>query len=312
MRSASPSRDNTGGRPMIPSKDAVRRALAHCIVGLGIDRVTRALLWRDRVAVLCYHDPRPDVLDQHLSYLKTICDLVPLDDIDSPGDGRPRAAITIDDGNIRNADLLPVFIRHNVRPTIFLCSQFVGRPTRHWWLHPGATKIGLNRLKGLTNDERLAELAQHGYDQNAEGEPTGLTRAQLEAMKPYVDFQAHTRFHPTLTRCEADICEEEITVCKSELEALLGRECKHFAYPNGNYSKREIGFVKAAGFKTARTCDLGWNDRRSDPFRLKTIVVDDDASMLWFIAQLTCIPIFLRYLRRGRSLTGHAPQFESL
>lgn len=290
-------------------KTSVKKVLAYCIVGFGIDRAVRAFLWRDRVAVLLYHDPKPEDLDQHLTYLSTICDFVPLSEIATPGTGRPRAAVTIDDGNIGNARLLPVFIKHKIKPTIFLCSQFVARPTRHWWLHPGTTPESIERLKRMTNQDRLRELGKTGYVQEGEYGATGLTLEQLKAMQPFVDFQAHTRYHPILTRCESADCETEISVCKSELEILLGTECQHFAYPNGNYRDREIAFVRAAGYKTARTCDLGWNDCLSDPYRLKTIVIDDDASKLWFTAQLTGIPVFLRYLRHARSLSGHSPQF---
>ena len=294
---------------MMLSKIALQKAMARSITIFGLDRVSRRLLWRDRVAVLLYHDPKPETLDGHLTHLKTLCDFVPLSHVASRGDGRPRAAITLDDGAVGNADLLPVFIKHNVRPTIFLCSQFVGRPTMHWWLHPGAKKADIERLKRMTNDERLAELGKYGYNQAREEEGTGLTARQMEKMRPFVDFQAHTRFHPILTRCDDRECEQEISDCKSELESMLGIKCEHFAYPNGNYTDREIEFVKAAGYKTARTCDLGWNDSRSDPYRLKTIVIDDDATLWWFSAQLTGIPVFMRYLRHARSLSGHSPQF---
>jgi hypothetical protein len=56
-------------------------------------------------------------------------------------------------------------------------------------------------------------------------------------------------------------------------------ELDQFAYPNGDYSEREMGFVKEAGFASARTCDPGWNDARSDRFRLKGICIDDEASV---------------------------------
>ncbi|SAL83656.1 polysaccharide deacetylase [Caballeronia arvi] len=291
------------------SKTALKKILARGITSFRVDVASRKLLWRDRVAVLLYHDPKPDTLDYHLTYLKSFCDVVPLAHVASPGSGRPRAAITLDDGAAGNADLLPVFIKHNVRPTIFLCSQIVGRPTMHWWLHPGAKQAGIERLKRMSNAERLAELGKYGYHQTHEGDGTGLTAGQIEAMRPFVDFQAHTRFHPILTRCNDRECEQEISVCKSELESMLGTECEHFAYPNGNYTDREVGFVKAAGYKSARTCDLGWNDSRSDPYRLKTIVIDDDATLWWFAAQLTGIPVFLRYVRHARNFSGYSPQF---
>jgi peptidoglycan/xylan/chitin deacetylase (PgdA/CDA1 family) len=290
-------------------KAILKEVLAALVVLTGIARATRAWLWRDRVAVLLYHDPDPATLDKHLAYLREICDLVPLTDVGSPGKGRPRAAITLDDGHAGNARLLPIFIKHNVRPTIFLCSSIVGRPRRHWWMHPGAQRAGLERLKRLTNGQRLAELAAYGYRQDADDHPTGLSIEQLETMRPHVDFQGHTRFHPVLTRCSDLECADEIANCKHEIEALLQTACEHFAYPNGNYGDREVNLVRAAGFKSARTCDIGWNDRSSDPFRLRTIIIDDNASITRFAAQLTGIPLFLRCLSEGGGWGGRFPQF---
>ncbi|CAB3704175.1 polysaccharide deacetylase family protein [Paraburkholderia rhynchosiae] len=290
-------------------KAIIKEILAGLLVLTGLARATRIFLWRDRVAVLLYHDPDPVTLDRHLRYLRKICDLVPLTDVRAPGTGRPRAAITLDDGHAGNAALLPIFIKHNVRPTIFLCSRIVGRPRTHWWLHPGSLSAGHERLKRMTNAERLAELAAQGFQQDIDDRPTGLSLEQMEAMRSHVDFQAHTRFHPVLTRCTDAECASEITDSKHELEALLNNACEHFAYPNGNYGEREVDLVKAAGFRSARTCDIGWNDQRSDPFRLRTIIVDDTASTRRFAAQLTGIPLFLRYLKEGGGWKGKFPQF---
>jgi peptidoglycan/xylan/chitin deacetylase (PgdA/CDA1 family) len=290
-------------------KALIKEALAVLVVLTGIARATRVWLWRDRVAVLLYHDPDPSTLDRHLAYLRKICDLVPLTDVAAPGRGRPRAAITFDDGHVGNAALLPIFIKHKVRPTIFLCSSIVGRSRSHWWLHPGSVQAGHERLKRMTNVERLAELAAHGYHQDADDRATGLSIEHIETMRAYVDFQAHTRFHPVLTRCSDIECADEIGNSKHEIEVLLRDVCEHFAYPNGNYGDREVSFVAAAGYKSARTCDVGWNDHQSDPFRLRTIIVDDSASTRRFAAQLTGIPLFLHYLKKGGSWSGRFPQF---
>ena len=290
-------------------KTALKEKVAQLIVATGIARLTRALLWRDRVAILLYHDPAPETLDKHLAYLAMICDLVTLEDLRKPGNGRPRAAITLDDGHAGNAQLLPVFIKHKVRPTIFLCSRIVGRPRRHWWLHPAAEEAGIERLKRQTNTQRLDELESRGFRQEEEDHASGLSSEQIESMRSFVDFQSHTRFHPILTRCDDRECEKEIADSKCEIEAMLNVRCEHFAYPNGNYGAREIDLVRAAGYRTARTCDIGWNDHRSDPFRLKTIIVADDATTPWFALQLTGIPLFLKYLMKGGGWTGRFPQF---
>jgi peptidoglycan/xylan/chitin deacetylase (PgdA/CDA1 family) len=294
---------------MKPNKAIVKDLVAQFLDMSGIAWMTRRFLWRDRVAILLYHDPDPATLDQHLTYLRTICDLVTLDELDQPGTGRPRAVITLDDGHVGNAQLLPIFIKHKIRPTIYLCTRIVGRQRSHWWLHPGAETAGIEHLKRQLNTQRLAELGAYGFHQDSDDRATGLSFEQIDAMRPFVDFQSHTQFHPVLTRCADRECEEEIAASRRDIEALVKHRCEHFSYPNGNYGAREIDFVKGAGYKTARTCDVGWNDRSSDPFRLRTIIIDDHASTRWFAAQLTGIPTFFKYMRQGSGWAGLFPQF---
>jgi peptidoglycan/xylan/chitin deacetylase (PgdA/CDA1 family) len=257
--------------------------------------------------MLLYHDPSPETLDKHLSYLKQFCEIVPFSEIDQPGRGRPRAVVTLDDGCAGNAKLLPIFIKHNIRPTIFICSQIVGAGRQFWWQHGGAQVEGHKKLKRLPNAERLELLKRHGYGMLSVGHASALSTQDIEQMKPWVDFQAHTRFHPILPMCDDAECASEISLSRHEIERLVGNHCVHFAYPNGNYGSREIEYVKAAGYRYARTCDVGWNDMATDPYRLKCIPVDDAASVSWFAAKLSGIPLFLRYMANG-SFNGKMPQ----
>jgi peptidoglycan/xylan/chitin deacetylase (PgdA/CDA1 family) len=296
------------------SKRLVRFIFTRFVFASGIAHLIWRLFWRDRVAVILYHDPKPETLDAHLTYLKTICDLVPFSEANKPGNGRRRAAITLDDGHAGNAALLPVFIKHDVRPTIYLCSSIVGYERTHWWMHPGAAHAGVERLKSMTNDERLATLRASGFEQDStprRSKPSGLRVEQIEAMRPYVDFQSHTRFHPILTRCDDAVCHEELSGSKREIEQLTGDACEHFAYPNGDYGSREVAMLKSCGYRSARTCDIGWNDHHSDPFRLKAFDVPDDSTVEWFKAQLTGITLYLRYVRQGGGLAGRKPQVGS-
>ncbi|WP_338861484.1 polysaccharide deacetylase family protein [Mycetohabitans rhizoxinica] len=148
--------------------------------------------------------------------------------------------------------------------------------------------------------------AHEGRDGTA---PTGLSVRQVKQMRARVDFQSHKRFHPILTRCDDVECEQEITGSRRDIERLPGRPCAHFAYPNGNYGEREIRLLRAAGCRTARTCDVGWSDDATDPFRLRAIDIHDDSSLAWFIAQLTGIPLLLRYAWHGGGWRGRKPQF---
>ncbi|HEX7910441.1 MAG TPA: polysaccharide deacetylase family protein [Paraburkholderia sp.] len=284
-------------------KSLMRELLTRVLLFTGVAMAIRAMFWRDRAAILLYHDPTPATLDAHLQYLKDKVDFIPLSQISAPGNGRPRAAITFDDGHAGNAELLPVFIKHGVHPTIYVCSSIVAHERTHWWLHPIAKDAGVKRLIRMRNGERLAELNAKGFYQdqlNGEAKVSGLSREQIQAMRPFVDFQSHTRFHPTLTCCEDDECAEELIGSKAEVERLIGRPCEHFAYPYGIYGSREVAILKAAGYKTGRTTDVGWNDERSDPFRLKAFDIEDDSSVPWFAVQLTGLTLMPRYLRLGR------------
>ena len=292
-------------------RQLAREIIARCLLWSGVIRVMRVLLWRDRVLILVYHDPKPDVLKSHLRYLCRIADPVGLRDLHKTSNGRPRVVITIDDGHAGNAALLEVFAAYGIRPTIYLCSCIAGTRRQFWWQHGPLGAKGVERLKRLRNVERLSELRAFGFSQDDEHDPpAALSRSDIGCMQGRVDFQSHGRFHPILTCCDDEECRREIAQSRREVERLAGNECRHFAYPNGNYGAREVAVLRCAGYRTARTLDLGWNGPGCDPFRLKAVAVSDDSSIPWFALQVSLLPAYARYLRHG-SLFGRAPQFRS-
>ena len=127
-------------------------------------------------------------------------------------------------------------------------------------------------------------------------------------MSPFVDFQSHSKFHPVLTTCTDDECKEELVESKAYLEKLLNKKIIHFSYPNGDYSEREIEYLKKSGYKSARTLDIGWNDVNSDPYRLKALGIEDCASINILCGQIIGIFRYFKYLRYG-SFKGIRPSF---
>lgn len=286
-----------------------KEIIARCLLWSGIIRALRWLLWRDRVLIVVYHDPKPEILDSHLRYLLGIARPIGLSEIYRSSSAGPRVIITIDDGHIGNGRLLEVFKAHGICPTIFLCSSIVGTRRQFWWRHPDVVAANVEHLKRLRNEDRLLKLLAFGFRQDAELEvPAALSTQDIERMQAFVDFQSHGRFHPILTCCDDKECEIEIVQSRQEVHRLVGRDCLHFAFPNGNYGEREIALLKSAGYQTARTLDVGWNDADTDPFRLKAVPVSDDSSRAWFAVQVSLIPAYFRYLLRG-SVFGRSPQF---
>ena len=290
------------------ARSAARDGSAKMLRWTGAPEAVRRAHRRNHCAILLYHDPSPAVLDAHLSWLRTRFTFTTLDAVvdaihahDWSGVPEGALVVTLDDGHRRNYELLPVFRRHGVRPTIYLCTQVVGTRRRFWFQAPG---VDPQPYKGVANAARLDALKrEHGFEPEREypdGERQALSREEIEEMAPYVDFEIHTRFHPVLPQCSDEEAWREIAESKRELEDLLGRECRHFSYPNGDYFGREVEYARRAGFASARTVDLGWTHVASDPLRLKIFGVSDDASLDMLATQLSGIPGYLRRLLQGQ------------
>ncbi len=280
----------------------------------GVPFLIRNIYARNRCCILMYHNPSRNVLDKHLSYLSRRYNIITLqvlvnavrskDWTHIPPEGM---VITLDDGHKGNFELLEVFKKYKIRPTIYLTSRLINTNRHFWFMLPG---IQSGPLKKCTNGERLHRLEKNfGFTpkkEYSEQERQLLNIDEIRSMQDFVDFQAHTCFHPILTTCSDDECKQEIFQCKSDLETLLGINCKHFCYPDGDYTAREIEFVKQAGFLSARTADAGWNSVNTNPYKLKVIEVPNDASLNMLAAKLSGIPGYMCYLRMG-SFTGKRP-----
>jgi peptidoglycan/xylan/chitin deacetylase (PgdA/CDA1 family) len=250
----------------------------------------RSTLARNRVSIVLYHDPDPSTLDAQLAYLARRYSLISLERLVNAihladwSDVPPRSVVvTLDDGHTGNFRLLESFRRHRARPTIYLCTRAV--------VADGA----------LTSDPEAPKATQRA-----------LSRDEIAAMRDDCDFGSHTRSHPILTACASEQAEREIADSKTEVEALTGRSCVHFAYPAGAYSDRTVELVREAGYRSAHTVDNGWNQLGSDPYRLKVGSIDpqtptrlaaDLAGMSW-LTRLLVRKTDLRGRRVFRAASG--------
>lgn len=284
----------------------VREVAAGAIRFSGLPRLIRGIVTGNRATIVVYHDPSPEVLDRHLGYLTKRYTPITLDLLAESlhsGDWSgvpPRAlVVTVDDGHKGNRRLGPVFAKHGVVPTIFLCSQIVGTNRAFWF--QTCEDAFVQNAKNLPNRERLLRLVEHsGYTPTREyPETSALNESEMQELAPHVDFGAHTRFHPILTTCDDAECESEIRGSREELERRFGRPCRHFAYPNGDYTQREVDMIRDAGYRSARSTDVGWNGQDADPFRLRVTGVTDNASTSMLAVQVSGVVAYLRCVLAG-------------
>ena len=249
----------------------------------GIPFLLRELVQRHFVSIVCLHDPTPEAADRHFTVLKRLYTIIPLlqylewrDNPDLPMPPKPMV-VTLDDGHCGNYVLEPVLKKHNIRVTMFLCSGIV-ETRRHFWWTKARDRAEREALKRMLDADRVTRLGECGYAETREYDVRqALSKAELEKLKPLVDFQSHTRFHPILPNCTTERAAEEISGSRRELEERFGVTAYALAYPNGDYSARDIDLVESAGYRCALTLDGSYNTRRTHPLRLRRIALEDAA-----------------------------------
>jgi peptidoglycan/xylan/chitin deacetylase (PgdA/CDA1 family) len=182
--------------------------------------------------------------------------------------------LTLDDGYRKNRELASLLEREGVPVTIFLCSGIVGTNRRFWFKF---TETGED-LKQLSDSARIRALSTLGFlDSKEYPDREALSDSEVRQMfGRLIDFQSHTISHPILPRCTTDKAATEIVESRSDLERRYGLDIFALAYPNGDYSDRDVRLVRQAGYTCALTADPGFNTASTDLFRLRRIAVDDD------------------------------------
>jgi peptidoglycan/xylan/chitin deacetylase (PgdA/CDA1 family) len=206
-----------------------------------------------------YASANPARFAEHLDWLTSTCEVTALEDIfeHENASGRPRVALTFDDGYSDNYDYaLPLLAERRLTATFFVTVGFLERD-------PGV----LDHLSDIWATP-LAELAPLAWSQVREMVAAGMT------------FGSHTWSHANLAALEPALAYDELQRSKDVLEARLGAPVGGIAYPFGKL-RHNVG---AATFRLAR--DAGYQrgyvslpralHDRDAPFCIPRFGVGDD------------------------------------
>jgi O-antigen biosynthesis protein len=173
----------------------------------------------------------------------------------------PKAvAVTFDDGfGDFRSEAAPVLRRHGIEATLYVTSGHVG--TRSSWLSRAVDR------RPVLDRAELDEMAHAG-----------------------VELGAHSVTHPELDLLPAGELRDEIRRCKVELEDLLGRPIRSFAYPFGYYNRRVRAHTIAAGYTSACAVDNVVGSSRSDRYALPRIAVLSGTTVEQFAALVRGAP----------------------
>lgn len=172
----------------------------------------------------------------------------------------PKAAIllTVDDGWQSNAkNIVEVSQKYKVPVTIFISTEPV-EEGNYWWSYwQRAVQLGVNKLptkktlKHIPNNIRRSIIDNLKKEALPKRDALTIEQVRTVSNHNYITIGAHTHTHPILINCCDDEVYEELELSKSKLEAWTGKKVCYFAYPNGDYSKREMTMLKEVGYKLA-------------------------------------------------------------
>jgi len=245
----------------------------------------REIIQRNKVTILVYHKIDFKLADIHFKALKSIYNIIPLHEyLSARKNGEvhllPKKSliVTFDDGHKTNYSLKSIINKYEMPVTLFLCSRIVGT-NRHYWFENNG-KDNNRILKKISDCDRLKILKENGFEEETEyPDRQALSDEELEDMKNLVEYQSHTMFHPILTKCSDKKSFEEIHKSKIDLEIRLNKTIYAIAYPNGNYSEREISYTKKAGYECGLTLDPGFNSQNTDLYKLRRICIYDEGDI---------------------------------
>ena len=217
----------------------------------------------------------------------------------------PRAvSVTFDDGYADNLKVaLPVLQRLEIPATLFIASGYLDG--RCMWNDqlcqairrcPGtsvdltAYGAGIRPLGGPRERAMLAQdlLRLFTYEAAEPREQVAadlaarfapdltspmLTRTQVRELGDQgIEIGGHTVTHPILARTPDQTAYREIAENKEDLEGLLGRRLRFFAYPNGkpdlDFTATHAAMVRTLGYQAALTTGHGVAVAGTDPMRL--------------------------------------------
>ncbi|GAB3662527.1 hypothetical protein GCM10028791_37640 [Echinicola sediminis] len=266
----------------LTTSNIIKWSIAQSLFLLGFVRnAKKQALKGDHILSVYFHNPTRKEFESSVKWLKrnnfnfiSPDDLVKIANKQVPF---PKGAIllTVDDGWRDNEEnIVHVANQYKVPVTIFVSTEPVENGN-YWW--PKVLKASkeakanipsVQDLKKISNEERLRLIS--ALPPLSEREAMDIEQIKKIAKSEFVHIGGHTHTHPILPNCSAEQSYEELKISKEKLEQWIGKKVISFAYPNGDYTSREIGILKELGYEVAFTCEpVGiTSSKLTSPFKI--------------------------------------------
>ncbi len=253
---------------------------------------------------MCVH---ANNFESQLKYFKENFDIMPVAEVVSKKISNEDlsnniVSITFDDGyrdNLQTA--LPLLEKYQIPATIFIATKIL-KGKSLWWDemvilfstsqeksisfdHKGAIRQFANSGAGLAellsylweleHDERMA-LVSELLDKNqvsGKSQSLYLSTEELKTLSdhPLIEIGAHTVNHQNLSKLDEDGAKQEIESSIQELENLLDKPIKSFAYPGGFYNDYTLAALDKSSIESAFATARGVNINQPSLFEIERI-----------------------------------------
>lgn len=275
-------------------RNKIGNLFARFLINTGsVKRACSKLQQGDYMLSLCFHAPSKSFFESCVAWLSkngfhfiSVCELEQIINEEKPF---PKGAvvITIDDGWQSNLDnIVPIADKYKVPVEIFVSTEVVEKGQGYWWSYIVASrKMGLSKepvefFKTIDNEDRVRILEETKTKIQLTREALTIDQVAEISKSPYVGIGSHSVSHPILPRCTNDGSKNEILYSKEVLEKWTGKQVKHFAYPNGDFSNREISFLKRYGYTLAFTTEQKYltREKLANRYRLPRFMMVENAT----------------------------------
>jgi peptidoglycan/xylan/chitin deacetylase (PgdA/CDA1 family) len=230
----------------------------------SVDKAIKEGISGNHILSIYFHNPEKGLFEKCIKWLKrkgfkflSVDELIQIRDglIEFP---KGCVIITVDDGwkeNIPN--IVMISKRESIPVTIFITVEPLKTMNSYWWSYVKKAiqlKIqvpGIEELKKIDNSKRVKIINDLRSKIIIEKESMTITELKEINENKTITIGSHTVSHPVLTKCSDVESSYEINFSKEELENIINKQVKYFAYPNGNYGLREIEILKNNGYTAA-------------------------------------------------------------
>ena len=276
--------------------------IARFLILFGFTRtVQRNALRGDYILSIYFHSPDKFLFEFCIKWLKSSGfsflsenDIVAIANNELPF---PKGAVilTVDDGWRSNGEnVIAIAEKHKVPLTIFVTTDAIINGT-YWWPYVAkAQQANLNfpsieELKKIPNIEREKILRKIKNEITIERQALTLQELKNASQSKCIKIGAHTVNHPILVNCEDDESFLEIKRSKLQIQEWLDTQVESFAYPNGDYSSREIDYLKKLKFSSAYTTEPAYltQERLQKMYQLPRFCIFEGISNAEAVCRMT-------------------------